>query len=66
MSEFFGLGFSFGGLVFGFWGFFVVFFGGGGFARVGEGRARVVIFVFESTKFYKFYFAKHVHTYSKQ
>lgn len=36
------------------------------FAGVGAGRARVVIFVFKNTKFCKFYFAKHVHTYSKQ
>lgn len=36
------------------------------FAGVGAGRAGVVIFVFKNTKFCKFYFAKHVHTYSKQ
>lgn len=37
-----------------------------GFAGVGEGRAGAVIFVFKKTQFCKFYFAKHVHTYSKQ
>ena len=37
-----------------------------GFAGVGGGGAGVVIFVFKKTQFCKFYFAKHVHTYSKQ
>lgn len=70
MSGFFGWGFGLGGLFLvsgGFLFLFLVlfFWFWFGFARVGGG-AGMVIFVFKNTKFYKFYFAKHMHTYSKQ